>query len=93
MLGHLCPPTHLHALISPAGGVIEGLEQSRPNLLAGAKSGLQVPASLELGVVTLPVQAGEDSYELTVVQDEAALGVVTVDEDGNGLKRDGGPHG
>jgi hypothetical protein len=45
-----------------------------------------VPPSFEGQVVALAIEASEHGHELALVQDEAAFGIVAVDQDGNGLK-------
>src|SRR5687768_3020844 len=51
-----------------------------------------MPASLELGVVALTIEAGQDGHELTGMEDEAAHRVMAIDQDGNRLKGYGRPH-
>jgi hypothetical protein len=76
-------PPAVHSFISPSFGFIEVVEYQRANRLAGPNARFQVPAPLELRVVGLAVETRQDSHELTVMKDEAAIGVVAVDQNGD----------
>ena len=62
-------------------------------MITAPKPRLQVPQSLQLGIVRLPVQTGQHSSKLAIRQHKLTLRVMAVNENGNGLERDHLRHG
>ena len=57
--------------------------------LARPKARLRVPLPPHGLMMTFAIETNDDRYELAVVQDEIARGVVAIDQNGNRLKRYG----
>jgi hypothetical protein len=57
--------------------------------LARPKSRLQVPLPPHGLIMKFAIETSDDRYELAVVQDEIARGIVAIDQNRNRLKRYG----
>ena len=72
---------------------MEGRKHVTPEFGAAPEACFQVPASLVPGIMSMTIETGQDGSKLSVRQHRLTLGIMAVDENGNGLEGDDLEHG